>query len=906
MVNSGSGQLLWVAAIFIGIALLAALGGSIFLITHWKTQIQNSLKQTRARIRTLQAKKQQLESLSSPYRIDDPEPIGAHTRALSGHLSTADTQIKSLNQAYIHQQEHFRRLSQQSWWQKVASIRYWQNLKKNTSGLLQKTSDLEAPLEEAQAIQQTLEMLGWKVALEARSLNLLLLTTEDLLQALHRKNLRGETLEKTQKQLVVTSVELGRIPQYFLDASQTSLLEQATKEDIALVFEILRENRSVIEETALKIQGWHTAVNNIADQLAIMNTILQTAESTLAGTPPELDTTASQKAFASIKQAGAELNRKATAVDTDNLETILKKIVLVTNTARDIDNHIRQAGADLATLQAQYDSLSEQITMLSTQFARAASRTAFPILWGEDLAKLTNTNRQIKALNPGLGRTTPDGIREKITAAKQIQSELNDLENTYRRVESRLLQLTTLIGSAEFMQMESWLENVPAQIAVLRNYASENFPRSEDVQTLSGEFDTLFQNIKQNELKETSTPVNESELNDKFDTAQGMLNQYQNFRKKFEAVWENFQELLVLEERSVEKLDEIRASLGQLQLIMQSNPTVENICSDEVRTYLEDAETLSEELGNYQQGTIRKKKAKTDALERSIETRGRKWTKQLQQIVGDQLHEISASLNAIRNIAIVSERAIDEGKDLIAGKPLKAAVQRSDDRGSSIRAMILEIKRLSDLSQRSAAILYALEDIKTPLMTTHTQALTARQRTSEMLLNLRDAVRKRQDWPPTSVSLSAEQIQFDNLEKEWHRLSSRQYNAVSLAARLGAFESRYNKLAERLNKAATLLREEAQQIEAIENRLDELESRWQDQWQFYSSNPFANQEIQDLLEQMLKMRKQIRRDYKRGERNFNDTVYALKRLNQEIKERKVMIDENQLVDIRGRIYPYRR
>ena len=54
------------------------------------------------------------------------------------------------------------------------------------------------------------------------------------------------------------------------------------------------------------------------------------------------------------------------------------------------------------------------------------------------------------------------------------------------------------------------------------------------------------------------------------------------------------------------------------------------------------------------------------------------------------------------------------------------------------------------------------------------------------------------------------------------------------------------------------------------------------------------------------MRKQIRHEYRRGERDFNNTINALKGLQQEIKGRKVMIDENLLIDIRGRTYPYQR
>jgi len=906
MINSGSGQLLWGAVILIGVVLLAVLGGSLFLIAQWKTQIQDSLKKTRTKIRALQTSKKGLENLSSQYGVDDPEPIGTHAKALSERFSTLDAKIKNLNQSYVHRQEHFRRLSQQTWWRQILSIRSWARLKSNTSRLLRQSSELSAPLEEAKTIQQTLDTLGWKIALEARSLNLQLTTTEALLHELRGKNLGGEALEETEKQLVVSRVEMSRIPKYFFEGSQEKLFEQATKEEISLVFEIVQENRGTIEEAALKAQQWHTAIDNLADQLAIMDAILQTAETALTNAPTELDTTATQDIMEKLKLAGAELHNKSTETDTDKLDILLKEVELITNTARDLDSTIRQAGTELETLKALYGSLSEQITSLSTRFARAASRTTFPILWGENLAKLTNTNRQIKALNPSLGKLTPEAVSDKLTAAEQIQIELNDLENTYRRVESQLLQLTTLIGSPEFMQMEDWMANIPEQIALLQSYSPENFSRSENIGTLSEEFNSLQSIINQNQLKETASPVNESELEEKLNKTQETFSQYQIFRNKFDGMWEHFQELLSMEDGAREKLDEIQTNLGQLLLIAQSNPTVENVCGNEVQTYLTDAEALSEKLENRQQGSIQKKSAKADTLDKSIETRGKKWIKQLRQIVNDQLTEISTALNAIHAIAIVSERAIDEGNNLIASKPLKSAAGQSEGNTSGIRTIILEIKRLSDLSQRCASVYYALDDIKTPIMATHTQALIARQRTSEMLYDLEKSVQKRQDWPPTSVSLNAEKIQFENLEKEWNRVSSRQYNAVSLVAKLSAFESRYQKLAERLTKAATQLREEARQVEEIENQLDELESRWQDQWQVYSSNPFANQEIQDLLEQMFNMRKQIRHEYRRGERDFNNTINALKGLQQEIKGRKVMIDENLLIDIRGRTYPYQR
>jgi DNA repair exonuclease SbcCD ATPase subunit len=906
MINSGSGQLLWGAAILIGVVLLAVLGGSFFLVAQWKTQIQNNLKKTRTKIRALQTSKKQLENLSSQYEVDDPEPIGTHAKALSERFSTLDTRIKNLNQAYVHQQERFRRLSQQTWLRQILSARSWAHLKNSTSRLLEQSSELATPLEEAKTIQQTLDALGWKIALEARSLNLQQTTAEALLHELRGKNLGGDALEEPEKQLVVSRVEMSRIPKYFFEGSQENLLKQATKEEISLVFEIMQENQGAIEEATLKAHQWHTAFDNLADQLAIMDAILQTAETALTNTLPELDTTAIQDTIEKLKLAGAELHNKSTAMDTDELDILLKEVELITNTARDLDSTIRQAGTELEILKALYGSLSEQITSLSTRFARGASRTTFPILWGENLAKLTNTNREIKALNPSLGKLTPEAVSDKLTTAEQIQIELNDLENTYRRVENQLLQLTTLIGSPDYMQMEDWMENIPEQIALLQSYSPENFSRSENVGILSKEFNTLQPIINQNRMKETASPLNESELEEKLNETQETFSQYQIFRNKFDGIWEHFQELLSMEDSTREKLDEIQTNLGQLLLIAQSNPTVESVCGNEMQTYLADAEALSEKLENRQQGSIQKKSAKADALKKSIGTRGKKWTKQLRQIVNDQLHEISTTLNAIHAIAIVSERAIDEGNNLIASKPLKSAVGQADGNTSGIRTIILEIKRLSDLSQRAESILYALDDIKTPVMATHTQALIARQRTSEMLYDLGKSVQKRQDWPPTSVSLNAEKIQFENLENEWKRVSSRQYNAVSLVAKLSAFESRYQKLAERVNKAATQLREEAQQVEEIENQLDELESRWQDQWQVYSSNPFANQEIQDLLEQMFNMRKQIRQEYRRGERDFNSTLYALKGLQQEIKGRKVMISENQLIDIRGRTFPYRR
>ena len=722
---------------------------------------------------------------------------------------------------------------------------------------------------------------------------------------LNERKLQGNALDEVTKQIVLLRLDIEKIPAYFFSATQTELLSLASKEDIITAYNIIQEHKPAVENIIQKTKVWGKAYENLLDQTALMETAYQAAVTALKNTPERIDVRQYADKLHILKPQIEDLQQKLSAPDVDELESLANIASHITNTAGEVNNVLREATKELSHLQNIYQDLNERISMLSSQFARTASRSNFPILWAENLDTLKKLNRQIKELNPLQSSLTPSEITNKLELARQNGKQLTVLENTYRRVENNLLKLTNFLNAPEFKQMEPWSAKIYQQVGIIQEFSIKNFPKDIEVETLPTDFKQLTNEIRYYSQIDTSTPLHEHELMTLLAGVENLFSHYNVFRSRFDQTWKIVEELQKIEENIAQKLADSLSGLQQLLLVASSNSIIQSTCEEEVLLFLESFKELSRELEHREAGTIHKKASKTNTLIRNFENTSKKWIKQLNKAISTQLKEIAETLAILKRIANISERVIDEGTNLLASRPLKYSIPQRNKEEPRIQLITLEIKRLSDLSQHCISLLNALEDIKTPLINSFTKAVSTKEYTNELLDNLMKEIHQRRDWPPTSVTLEPEQIQMQNLENEWEQMTKRPASAISLVAKFSSIDNRYQKITEKLHKKGGILREEALQIEEIENQLDSIEANWQRQWQTYQHNAFASEEIQNILEQAVEQRKKIRREYRRGNLNYSEIIYAMKALQKELRSTKVMIDDGKLLDIQGRIHPYR-
>jgi predicted nucleic acid-binding Zn-ribbon protein len=132
----------------------------------------------------------------------------------------------------------------------------WSHIRKELRALKQEIRSINAAFNVSQTKLEAISRRGWNIAGEARQVVGQEKLARQLLEQFRERRVHGEAFETAQRQHAALRASLEKIPKYFLSGDEAAVLEQADKESIADVYEILEETRSGVASLVEQVQAW--------------------------------------------------------------------------------------------------------------------------------------------------------------------------------------------------------------------------------------------------------------------------------------------------------------------------------------------------------------------------------------------------------------------------------------------------------------------------------------------------------------------------------------------------------------------------------------------------------------------------------------------------------------------------
>ena len=190
-------------------------------------------------MRRFQNERKQLELAAGAYSVNDPEPYRSQATGLRQKLSILKRRSDQLERRHIDLHQQAALLSHNRLQLLFRAPYDWQRVRQEVANLEADLSQASLLLSQALQHENAMRNLSWEVARQARETAQCQQNASQALNELRSANLYGDTFEAATALEQQALTALAQIPRLYLEADESSLLEQASKENTALVYEIV-------------------------------------------------------------------------------------------------------------------------------------------------------------------------------------------------------------------------------------------------------------------------------------------------------------------------------------------------------------------------------------------------------------------------------------------------------------------------------------------------------------------------------------------------------------------------------------------------------------------------------------------------------------------------------------------
>ena len=377
------------------------------------------------------------------------------------------------------------------------------------------------------------------------------------LNELRSANLYGDTFEAATAQEQQALTALAQIPRLYLEADETSLLEQASKENTALVYEIVRLNRPKLDELLGQSQSWKIQYQSTRDSIARMRQALDELGQTLSSTPAALDVSDEQARSQQFEVVAQSLQATVSRLEVENMALVSQEAGKITQAAQEANQSLRQARLEWAALETLQNELISGFSDLSLQLATLGAKSIHPVKWEVSLEQLAQLNRQANKLANTRKPRSPAAVSAGLATATQISAAQKELARHCLQVGQDHADLLLLLDSPQLKQLPKWLENARALVEQVSRYASENWSRSDGVESLPAQVQALSEEAGRLVTVDPAEPISELDLPDRLDETRQLAQDYSQALSRCENIQKRLEDLQHSQEQAQEQLENL-------------------------------------------------------------------------------------------------------------------------------------------------------------------------------------------------------------------------------------------------------------------------------------------------------------------------------------------------------------
>jgi len=882
----------------IPLAVIAVLGGLIVLNHRWQKKTEQELKSVRQVLRQMRGEQRKVERLAQPYSGRDPEPYRRACSDLRSKLAAIRRKFEETERRLVELNERSAGLRANRWHAMLGAPYQWRLLHRDTGQAQRLLDHLQSELDLAAELQKNLERIPWNTALELRGLCNQSEQVSQVLAGLRDQGLHGDTFEAALHSESQLQAALAQVNRLFLEARETELLQQVTKEEVALAYEVIQTCGPPLEALLQQSHLWQTGCESAAQETHKMRLALDDLAQTLENLPTVLDMTEERAAQLQLEEIARNLQAASARMEVESLLLVAQEAERLCQTAQQASQQTKRTRRELASFETLLNELAGDFRDLSLLLAELGARAVHPVDWDVSLEQLAQLNRRANALGNAHMPRTPLKVEQDFNSAADIRTRQKELGHHIQEIQAAHTQLAMLLESPEFRAMPRWIQSSRALAEQAAEYAPENWTSSVNISALPAEIAALTAEIQRLVTDNPGEPISELQLDARLAQIRSLSESYRGLSARTETARERLQEIQQSERQAQEGLENLQKSLNQFRLIAQSNPFLAGIALSEIERTQRSAAELDTTLNQPQRGSIEKKARQVAAGLERLETASGRWLDQMTKENQAMHKDLERSLAELDAIARLEDGSVAEARRLLsAGLPRRVSPAPSAGK-LGLSNLILQLKRHSDHWQERRAAQNALENVQ-PLAETYREAVHQRKQVNDLASEIERSLQKR-SWPPVSTSLERERQDLQRLDTEWESLRQRSGKAISLVTQFVSLASRYQNLGERLRQSADRQASEMRQVEDLEEEIVALTEPWEALLAQYRDNPIASREIRGLLADLDEEMEGIERGYLRGELDYEEVVQQMRGLQRRVRYYQVALDDETALDAGGR------
>jgi hypothetical protein len=316
-------------------------------------------------------------------------------------------------------------------------------------------------------------------------------------------------------------------------------------------------------------------------------------------------------------------------------------------------------------------------------------------------------------------------------------------------------------------------------------YNSENWPRPAGAGRLAEDLKMLIEQHARLDIKNTSVPVAESELEIALGETVQLKRLHEELRPRLTGVQERLGEIQGTERNTRDLLSRTRALLNQALPLISSNTPLAGEAAAEVESLRVRVEELTDEIERRGEGQVDKKAQAAAAFVRTLEQSGNQWLASLEESLEERKAVLAEKAGVLRQIAFLDEPAVLEAEQLLGGRAkVEPEVAKRGSllsglpfmTGSGARSrntreqlpfaeVVKELKQKNDEWQRTIAVTRALEDMEGSVLEEHERLEQNAENARAALSEARQIIPEERGWPPSTQFVLNEQRMLEGLEK---------------------------------------------------------------------------------------------------------------------------------------------
>ena len=488
------------------ITLLLILAVIAYLLTrHWQNRTRQDVDQIRKLVRDLTSQNNSLNAATHEYTPSDEAPFGALAAELVRQQNTLDAILQQLHKRYAGIQEDIRNIDTKEWTGWVRLPYEWFSIRQRVQDLRKQGQQAENTLEEGRKTIQKINEQGWEVALQAQQVLADNQAVISMLSNLYNAEIRDADLETSLQDARECEEWLSsRIPVYFLSGDQTSVLSEADKESVILVFSMVTQARSGVDELMSKAKSWASEFDSFTGTI----TDLVTSYRELSPRFSELESNPINPIeWDQSRQVLAGLRFQIEGLSASNRTRTTEQISADLETAMELSQRQNQLAIHFEQVKKQYQQLLELIDQPEIRQGEAWIRQAqkfveqmqeySPENWdrSDEVEELGEDLQQLKDRYRMVGLSDPTAT-VKETELPQLLEHAHALSQQFRALSQRVSSAQARHGEIKQTERDA-REKLSTVRALLNQAASLASSNPELSKTATPEIKQLRESVEQ-------------------------------------------------------------------------------------------------------------------------------------------------------------------------------------------------------------------------------------------------------------------------------------------------------------------------------------------------------------------------------------------------------------------------